>query len=286
VRLQQLLVRIAAGLGCLPGAVAPLRAQQVDHAHIEHAQAGHEHEPGAEQQPRTPVPALSEADRSAALPPSIAHVVTDDDIHSYTLIERAEAWHADGGTGLGWEAAGWIGGDINRLWWRTEGEHAGGRTQAAGLEALIGHSFAPRWDWVAGLRQEFRPRESRSFVALGVQGLAPQWFEVTALAYVGEGGRTAARLSTEYSLLLTNRLVLQPLVHLELHGKDDPSRGIGSGLSTAEAGVRLRYEFTRQFAPYLGLAWERAFGSTADLRRASGEIVGDTRAVAGLRLWF
>jgi copper resistance protein B len=298
------MLRVAAGLGCLAGVIAPLRAQEVDHSRMEHAQAGqedehqheveagHEHEhitagAGARgQQPQTPVPALSESDRAAARPPSTRHVAADDDIYSYTLVERAEAWRMDDRKGLGWEAGGWIGGDTNRLWWRTEGELTDGRIDAASLEALIGHSFAPRWDLVAGLRQDFRPREARSFVAFGVAGLAPQWFEVAALAYAGEGGRTAARFSTDYSLLVTNRLVLQPVVHIELHGKDDASRGIGSGLSTVEAGLRLRYEFTRQFTPYVGLAWERAFGRTADLRRASGEFVGETRLVAGLRLWF
>lgn len=299
---SRLLVRVAAGLGCLSYLIAPLGAQEADHAHVEHAQAGQEpeqqHEPGAEhehervgtaageQQPRTPVPALSAADRAAARPPSTGHIAADKDIYSYTLVERAEVWRRDGRTGLGWEAGGWIGGDINRLWWQTEGERSDGHTHAASLEALVGHSFAPRWDLVAGVRQDLRPRAARSFVAFGVQGLAPQWFEVAALVYVGEGGRTAARFSTEYSLLLTNRLVLQPVVHIELHGKDDASRGIGSGLSSMEAGMRLRYEFTRQFAPYLGLAWERAFGRTAELRRSSGEVVGETRVVAGLRLWF
>jgi copper resistance protein B len=282
-----LLMRAAATLAGLLAAT-PLCAQEVDHSQMEHAQpeTGHDHAAHGEAPPQAPIPVLTDADRLAARPSLMAHEMGDEAIHSYTLVERAEAWRADGRTGLGWEAAGWIGGDINRLWWRTEGEHADGSTGNAELQALFGHSFAPRWDWVAGLRQDYRPRESRSFVAFGLQGLAPQWFEIAALALVGEGGRTAARFSTEYSVLLTNRLVLRPVLQLDLHGKDDLSRGIGSGLSTAEAGLRLRYEFTRQFAPYMGLSWERAFGDTAGIRRATGEAVSETRWVAGLRVWF
>ncbi len=138
---------------------------------------------------------------------------------------------------FGWEAEGWIGGDINRLWWNTAGEQVAGNTAAADFEALFGHAFSSRWDWVVGLRQDIRPRESRSFLAFGLRGLAPQWFEVTAMAYAGEGGRTALRFSSEYSLLLTNRLVLQPVLDVDLYAKDDPVRGIGSGLSTTGVGL-------------------------------------------------
>ncbi|MGO4776353.1 copper resistance protein B, partial [Lysobacter sp. 2RAB21] len=104
--------------------------------------------------------------------------------------------------------------------------------------------------------------------------------------YVGDSGRSALNFEAEYELLLTNRLILQPLIELDLFGRDDPRRGIGSGLSTVEAGLRLRYEFTRRFAPYIGISRERAFGGTADYRRADGEDIDDTRVVAGLRVWF
>ena len=119
-----------------------------------------------------------------------------------------------------------------------------------------------------------------------MQGLAPYKFEVQATAYVGDGGRVEANVEAEYELLLTNRLILQPLVEVDFAAKDDEARGVGSGLSKAEAGLRLRYEFTRRFAPYVGVVHERAFGRTADLREADGEPVTDTRFVVGLRTWF
>jgi copper resistance protein B len=268
-----------------------LAAEHADHAstenaHAEHAQPEHDHGGAGTIQPRTPIPVLTDADRVAAMPPSMPHPHTDEAPYSYTLLNRLEAWDDDGRTGLGWEAEGWVGRDINRLWWRSEGERVGGHTGAADLEALFGHGFSSRWDWVAGLRQDLRPRAQRSFLAVGVRGLAPQWFEVSATAYIGEGGRTAARLGIEYSLLITNRLVLQPLLDLNWYGKDDATRGIGAGLGTAEAGLRLRYEFTRRFAPYLGVSRERGFGDTARLRRNESGHAGETRVVAGVRAWF
>jgi copper resistance protein B len=237
-------------------------------------------------EPRTPIPALTDADRAAAVPPEMVHASGDNDIHSYTLLNRLEAWDADPGTGMAWEGEGWIGTDLNRLWWRSEGERVDGTTEAADVELLYGYSIATWWDVVAGLRQDFKPGDSQTFAAIGVQGLAPQNFEVQATAYVGERGQTAARFEADYELLFTNRLILQPRLEVNAYGKNDPARGIGSGISTVEAGLRLRYEFTRQFAPYLGVAYERAFGNTADLRRNAGEDLDDVRLLAGLRIWF
>jgi copper resistance protein B len=139
---------------------------------------------------------------------------------------------------------------------------------------------------LGGIRHDFKPGESQDFAAIGVQGVAPYKFEVAATAYIGQGGQTAARLEGEYELLFTNRLILQPLVEVNFYGQDDARRGIGSGLSTVEAGLRLRYEVTRRFAPYIGVVQERAYGSTASLRRALGEDPNETRVVAGARIWF
>jgi len=125
-----------------------------------------------------------------------------------------------------------------------------------------------------------------TWAAIGVQGLAPYWFELEATVYVGESGRTQARLEVEYELLLTNRLVLQPLIEVELSGTSDPARGIGAGLSTTDVGLRLRYEFQRELAPYIGITWNRKYGKAADFAVAAGEDAGGARVVAGLRLWF
>ena len=117
-------------------------------------------------------------------------------------------------------------------------------------------------------------------------GVAPYKFDVEATAYIGQSGQTSARIEAEYETLLTNRLILQPRIEVNLFGQDDPRRGIGSGLSTIEAGLRLRYEFTRRFAPYIGVVREKAFGNTARYRRDEGNDSNDTRLVAGIRIWF
>jgi copper resistance protein B len=229
---------------------------------------------------------LTDADRAAAQPPAHDHPVHDNSIQHYTLLDRLETWNADNGTGLAWDARTWIGTDLDRVWLRSEGERLDGRTEKADLEVLYGRSVAPWWDVVAGVRHDFKPGSSQDFAAIGVMGLTPYKFELDATAYIGQSGQSAARVDVEYETLLTNRLILQPRVEVNLFGQDDARRGIGSGLSTIEAGLRLRYEFTRRFAPYIGVVRERAFGGTADFRRDGGEDVTDTRFVAGVRLWF
>lgn len=236
--------------------------------------------------PREPIPPITDADRTAAFPEVAGHAAHDNAVHSFIQFNRLEAWDADVGTGLSWEGQAWIGADLTRMWIRSEGERTGGHTEAADLEMLYGRAVARWWDLVAGVRQDFRPGDAQTWAAIGVLGVAPYKFEIEATAYLGESGRTAGRLEAEYELLLTNQLILQPLLEIDLYGKDDPQRGIAAGISSAEAGIRLRYEFTRRFAPYLGVVHERALGDSADLRRARGEDSRDTRLVAGIRTWF
>lgn len=237
--------------------------------------------------PREPIPPLTDADRAAAFPVLRSHTM----LHAaprtgYLLIDRLEGWDADHGSGQAWEASAWYGGDIDRLWLRSEGERSGGRTEAADLEALYGHAVSPWWDLLVGVKQDSAPGDARTSAAFGVQGMAPYKFEVAATLYVGEGGSASARLQGEYDVLLTNRWILQPRLEADVAFADDHARGIGSGLSTLEAGLRLRYEITRRFAPYLGVVHERAFGATADYRRDAGDGARDTRVVAGVRVWF
>ena len=234
----------------------------------------------------TPVPPVTQADRDAAFPDVHAHHLHGTSIQSYWLLDRLEVSDADNGTALGWEAMAWVGGDIQRIWLRSEGEAVDGRIEHGDLEVLYGRSVRPWWDVLAGVRQDVGGGPSRTWAAFGVQGLSPYKFEVAATAYIGQGGRTALRAEAEYDTLLTNRLILQWRAEANAYGKADPLAGIGSGLSTVELGARLRYEVTRQFAPYIGIEHNRAFGNTTDLRRASGHDVGDTRIVVGVRIWF
>ncbi|MBX9403248.1 copper resistance protein B [Lysobacter sp. BMK333-48F3] len=267
---------------------------EVDHSQMDHSKMGHgeadrppaERKAAAAGEPREPIPVPTDADRAAAFPPLQHHMQHAPAVNHYLVFNRLESVEAEHGSAQAWEAQGWIGTDTDRLWLRSEGEREHGATESADLEVLYGRAISPWWDAVAGLKHDFRPESSQTWAAFGVQGLSPYKFEVAATAYIGESGRTALNLEAEYELLLTNRLILQPLIEVDLNGKDDARRGVGRGLSTVEAGLRLRYEFNRHFAPYIGLSRERAFGDTADYRRADGEDVDDTRFVAGIRLWF
>ena len=252
----------------------------MDHSAMDHGAAG------KSEQPVTPIPVVTDADRAAAFPALTLHMEHASEVNSMVLFNRLEGWDADHGSGLAWEAQTWIGTDLDRLWLRSEGERSDGHTESADLEVLYGRSVSAWWDVVGGIRHDFKPGDSQTWAALGVQGLAPYKFEVQATAYLGKSGQTAANIEAEYELLLTNRLVLQPLVEVDLAAKDDPEYGTARGFTGIETGLRLRYEVTRRFAPYLGVVHERALGDTADLRRAEGESTRDTRVVAGVRIWF
>jgi copper resistance protein B len=156
----------------------------------------------------------------------------------------------------------------------------------ADVELLWDHVVSAWWNLQAGARQDFGPGQSRTWAALGIEGLAPQWFETEASIYASDEGRTAARLKAQYELLLTQRLVLQPFAEANFYGRSDPTRELGSGLSDLEISFRLRYEAYREFAPYVGFAWLRRFGQTADLVRAAGGERSDLELVAGLHVWF
>ncbi|AXK73241.1 copper resistance protein B [Lysobacter sp. TY2-98] len=233
--------------------------------------------------PYTPVPVPTDADRAAAFAPLTPHAMHDREVHLFTRVDRLEV---DDGEGAATEITAWLGGDVNRAWLRAKGRTDAGRLEHASVELLYGRLVAPWWDVVAGVRHDTGGGPSRNWAAIGVQGVTPYKIELRATGYVGDSGRTAARVEAEYDTLLTNRWILQWRAEADAYGRDDPARGLGSGLSSFEAGARLRYEITREFAPYLGVEVEHAYGDTATFRRAHDEDAHDTRIVAGLRLVF
>jgi copper resistance protein B len=200
--------------------------------------------------------------------------------------DQLEAFDGLHGSGQSWEMEGWYGNDTDKLWLRSEGEHEVSSFVDSDVEALWSHAVATYWDTQLGVRNDFGGGPPRQWVAFGVQGLAPYWFELEATAYASALGRTAARLRADYALLLTQRLILQPEFELNFYGKADPQRRIGSGLSDATFGLRLRYEIHRQFAPYIGVAWMQRYDGTADFLRDAHQPVFDRQLVAGLRIWF
>jgi copper resistance protein B len=202
------------------------------------------------------------------------------------LLDQLDWRDADRGTAFAWDAQAYYGTDYNKLWLKTEGEHTSGTTEDARVELLWDRIVTRWWSTQAGVRHDFGEGPSRDWLAVGVQGLAPYFFEIEATAYVGDAGRTAARVKAEYELLFTQRLILTPELELNLYGKDDPERRIMSGFSDAQLALRLRYEIRREVAPYIGVAWTHRFGRTADLVRAAGEDASDFEALAGIRIWF
>ena len=202
------------------------------------------------------------------------------------LIDQLEAYDGRAGGAQRWDAEAWYGNDLNKLWLRSEGDRRRGTLEEGDVEAFWNHAVAPYWSTQLGVRQDLGVGPGRSWAAFGVQGLAPYWFELEATGYVGQAGRTAARLRVTYELLLTQRLILQPEAEVNLYGRNDPQRRIGSGVSDVQLGLRLRYEIRRQFAPYVGVNWVRRIGTTADYARQDHQPVFDPQLVAGLRLWF
>ncbi|WP_436355454.1 copper resistance protein B [Brevundimonas sp. CEF1] len=204
------------------------------------------------------------------------------------LIDSIEAGFDDGEKSYSWNAQGWTGGDINRFWWKTEGEGAfDGKLHDAEVQALYSRAVAPFWDVQAGVRQDFRPDgDDTTHLTVGVQGVAPYWFEMSAAAFLSTEGDLTARAEAEYDQRITQKWILQPAIEVALSASDIPELEIGSGLTSITAGLRLRYEIRKEFAPYVGVEWSRSFGDTADYARARGDDVDATRLVVGIKAWF
>ncbi|MGK0273327.1 MAG: copper resistance protein B [Cocleimonas sp.] len=254
-------------------------AKKMDHSKMDHSKMDHS---------KMNKPSIPVSDGSLAVDVPYLYKkpkMQDDLIISKFNLELLEVHDADDSNPVTWEAEAWVGKDINKLWFKTEGERVNGETEEFELQALYSRAIDPYWDFQVGLRRDFKP-ESRNWAVAGFKGLAPYYFETDAVLFIGESGRTAFRLQSEYELMLTQKLVLAPEIELNLYGKDDPEVGIGSGLSDGSLGLRLRYEFTRQFAPYIGVEYSSKFGKTADFARDEGEDVSDTQLVLGLKAWF
>lgn len=189
------------------------------------------------------------------------------------------------------DIVGWTGGASRRLWFKIDGAAptVGGGAHGE-VQLLYGQMISPWWDAQIGVRSDLARHGdrtlSRTGAVLGLQGLAPGWFEVEPSLFVTSGGHVSLNLTASYDLFVTQRLVLQPRLESSAALQDDAEFGVGRGLSESAFGLRARYEFRREFAPYAGVVWERPFGRTASLVRNAGGEVGETRLVMGLRLWY
>jgi copper resistance protein B len=261
------------------------------------AHAGHEAEAPLPPVGPPPPAALSGPDHAAdglfdpaAMAAARAELLST---HGGLLFSRFSIDQLEIGIGAGRETFSWedaqvrYGGDLDSLWLKSEGEGSFGEGLERGdVQALWSHAIDPWFDLQTGVRMNFGRGPERPHLVLGVQGLAPYWFEVDAALFLSSKGDLTARAEVEYDLRLAQRLILQPRVEAELALQDVPELGIGAGLGSLETGLRLRYEMVREFAPYVGLEYGRRFGDTARFARAAGEDAGGWRLAVGTRLWF
>ena len=210
----------------------------------------------------------------------------DDPVLFMAILDQFELRDANDNNPFSWDGQGWFGQDLRKFWFKAEGERAGGETKEAELQLLYSKAIATYWELQLGVRHDFEPSPSRSWAVIGVQGLAPYFFETDIALFVGDSGRTALRFESEYELLLTQRLILTPEIEANFYGLDDADVGIGSGLSNLELGLRLRYEIRREFAPYFGINWTKKYGNTAEFARSAGESTSEAQLMIGLRAWF
>jgi copper resistance protein B len=283
-------------------AAAPVAAQQMDHSHMPGMQT-----PAQASPPPTAAPAAAAPASAPEAPPAwtgdyaadryydpaaMAHarMMAREEMggmrFSKVMLNLAEYQTGAHGDGYRWDGQAWFGGDVNRFVLRSEGEgRAKDGLESAEAQALYSRAVGRYLDVQAGVRQDFSPHP-RTYLALGAQSLLPYWFEVEGSVFLSTKGEVLARAEGTYDLRLTQRLVLQPRAELNFAAQSSRETRTGSGLSNAELGLRLRYEIRREFAPYIGVSWDKRFGRTADYDRAAGESPEATTFVVGLRTWF
>mgnify|MGYP002781303672 CR=1 FL=1 len=191
----------------------------------------------------------------------------------------------DGASVQHWDLDGWVGTDENKLWLKSEGELADNSLEGAEFWALYSRNISTFWDAQAGIRYDSKP-ESTAYLALGVNGLASYWFETEAHLFISQHGDVTARLRQENDLLLTQKLILQPYLEVNLSAQDVPEQEIGAGVTNGQIGVQTRYEITRKFAPYVDLHYGRKFGETSSIAEREGEEKDEWVGTVGLRIMF
>ena len=281
-------------LAVLLAAAAPAVAQEgpAPACPPEHAAVGHCAPPPA----AAPPPASSEPENAAdrvwgadAMAPARRAIYAEHGSMrtSAVMLDRFEYRVQDGRDGYHWEGEGWTGGDYDRLWIKSRGEgEFGERIDTVETQALWSHALDPWFNLQAGVRYDVRRTADRAYLTVGVEGLAPYLFEIAAAAFVSDRGDLAARVEATYDQRIVRQLVLQPRAELNLSTGGVRSVGTGAGVSSVEAGVRLRYEIVPEFAPYVGVEYERAIGRAVGFTRAAGKDAGGAGLVAGVRVWF
>ena len=220
------------------------------------------------------------------LEPGVMQPVMDQGIYAHAIFNQLEGRWNGSNTEFRWEGQGWVGTDYDKLWIKSEGTVSEGAVDDGQDQFLYSRAITTYFDLQGGLRSDIDSRPTRNWAAFGIQGLAPYFFDLELTGFVSGEGHLAAKLEASYDLLLTQRLILQPQIELNMYSKADPARLVGAGFSDIDTGLRLRYELSRKFAPYLGVVYQGKFGQTAIFARQAGETTGDFRFAFGVRVWF
>ncbi|WP_428483845.1 copper resistance protein B [Rhodopila sp.] len=214
--------------------------------------------------------------------------IRDNRVYIHGILNQFEGRSGDGNY-FRWDGEAWAGDDWNRIWLKSEGRDNAdrrGRVSDGDQELLYDRPISRYFDVQAGLRYDLDNGTSRTWAALGIQGLAIDFWNVEATVYASDRGDYALRTNAYYDLYLMQRLILQPQFETNWYTKKDQGRGVGAGLSDIDTGLRLRYDITRKFAPYVGVAYQRFLGGTENLTRAQGGRPNDVRFLFGIRLWY
>ncbi len=210
----------------------------------------------------------------------------EDDPMLVKVMGEVEVRQTDGANPRAWNIDAWVGKDLDKLWIKSEKEIVDGKTEESELQLLYSKAIDPFWDIQYGVKKDFKPTPSRTWGVIAAKGIAPYLFEIDASLFVGGSGRTAVRLDAEYEYMFSQKLVLSPELEMNIFGKDDEVTGTGKGLADIGAGLRLRYELTREFALYVGINWGKKYGNTATFASSEGEDIEDSQVVTGVRFWF
>lgn len=259
-----------------------------------HDHAGHSGDSAADQPGDAPAPAVPAdhaADRffsAGRMAGSRQAMVGEMRFSTFALqVDRLEYRAAKGADGFGWEGQAWYGGDIDRVVLASEGEGSfGERAERIELNAYWRHALDPWFNLQLGVRHDFRPDPQRTYALVGIEGMAPYWFDLSGQLLVSNKGDVHARGKAGYQQRITQSLVLEPEAEVDFAFQDVPALNVAAGFERLELGARLRYERNRSLAPYVGVHWERKLGQTARLARAAGEGTSGVSAVFGVRAMF
>ncbi len=205
-------------------------------------------------------------------------------------LERLEYRFGDEGERVAaYEGDAFVGNDAIKFRWEGEGEYDLDEDVLEDFENqfVAQVPISTFFDAKAGVRFDNPDGPDRVFGVIGLHGLAPQWFEIDADAFLSQEGDISGRIEAEYEGLITQNILLVPSFEAEFGLSRDRATGQGAGLRSIEIGARLSYDLLeRNIQPYIGVHYEHLFGGTRGLARAEG---GDTEtlfAVAGVRLAF